>query len=161
MSTTKMGPTKTIRVLLVEDHILVRQGTKAVIEGDAAIKVVGETDTADEAVRLVDQLGPDVVLLDIRLRGGTGIEVARALQRKHSPTKVLVVTAYDHEQYVSALARAGVSGYVLKDTPVAELVRAIHEVSKDGPSWGETSPQPSSGPSLVPRSRSQSQRPPI
>ncbi len=117
-----------IKVVLVEDHILVRQGTKALIQGDPSIRVVGETDSAEEAVRLVEELAPDVVVLDIRLRVGTGIDVARALQRRRSLARVLVVTAYDYEQYVTALTRAGVSGYVMKDVTASDLIKAIHQV---------------------------------
>lgn len=124
--------TEKVRVLLVEDHTLVRQGTKTLIETDPAIQVVGEADTAEAALRLVDELAPDVVLLDIRLKSGTGIDVARALQRKRSASRVLVVTAYDYEQYVLALTKAGVSGYILKDIPPEELIKAIHQVHKGG-----------------------------
>jgi DNA-binding NarL/FixJ family response regulator len=122
-----MPPDK-IRVLLVEDHALVREGTKMLIERDASIEVVGEAEDRDQALELVDRLCPDVVLLDIRLRSGSGIEVARALQRMRHPTRVLVLSAYDFDQYVAALVRAGVRGYVLKDLPAEDLIRAIHDV---------------------------------
>ena len=121
-----------VRVLLVEDHALVREGTRALIEVGGSITVVGETDTADEAVRLATELSPDVVLLDIRLRIGTGIDVARALHKQRSPARILVLTAYDFEQYVTALTRAGVSGYILKNSPSGELVKAIHQVHQGG-----------------------------
>ncbi len=117
-----------IRVLLVEDHALVRVGTKALLEADPEIKVVGEAETAEDALRLAEELGPDVILLDIRLKSGNGIDVARALLRKGSPARVLVLTAHDFEQYVDALARAGVRGYILKDTPPDQLIKAVHEV---------------------------------
>ena len=120
---------KKIRVLLVEDHLLVREGTKALLQGDPAIEVVGEADTADEALKLIRAIEPDVVLLDIRLREGTGIDVARALQKQRCNSRLLVVSSYDYEQYVTALTRAGVSGYILKDSPPQELIRAVHEVN--------------------------------
>ena len=117
-----------IKVMLVEDHTLFREGTKGLIEEDPAIHVVGETDTAEEAIRMAEELSPDVLLVDIRLRTGTGIEVARALQKKQPPIRVLVLTAYDFEQYVTALTRAGVSGYMLKDVSSDDLIKAIHQV---------------------------------
>jgi DNA-binding NarL/FixJ family response regulator len=123
-----MSTQQNIRVLLVEDHALVRVGTKALLEADAAIKVVGEAETAEEALRLAEELAPDVVLLDIRLKSGSGIDVARALMRKGSQARVLVLTAHDFEQYVDALARAGVRGYILKDTPPEQLIKAVHDV---------------------------------
>jgi len=118
-----------IRVLLVEDHVLVREGTKALLQGDLGIEVIGEADTANDALRLIKELAPDVILLDIRLREGNGIDVARALQKQRSTARVLVVSSYDYEQYVTALTRAGVSGYVLKDVGPEELIHAVHEVS--------------------------------
>ncbi len=123
-----MAVNQKIRVLLVEDHLLVREGTKALLQTDPDIEVVGEADTASDALRLISDLTPHVVLLDIRLREGSGIEVARALQKQRHASRVLVVSSYDYEQYITALTRAGVSGYVLKDVPPDELIRAVHEV---------------------------------
>ena len=93
----------TIRVLLVEDHTLVREGTKALLQGESGIKVVGEADTAEDALRLVEELSPDVILLDIRLKTGNGIDVARALRRQRSRSRILVLTSYDYEQYITAM----------------------------------------------------------
>ena len=119
---------ETISIVLVEDHVLVREGTKALLSQDPAMDVVGEADTAEDAIRIIGELSPDIVLLNIRLREGSGMEVARALQKAGSPTKVLVVTAHDFEQYITAFVRAGVSGYLLKDSPARELIEAIHRV---------------------------------
>lgn len=126
--TTKTRATKAIKVLLVEDHTLLREGTKALLQAETGIEVVGETDNATDALLLIDQLAPDVVLLDIRLKSGNGIDVARTLYKQRSPTRVLVVTSYDYEQYIVAMTRAGVSGYVLKDIPPEDLIRAIQQV---------------------------------
>ncbi len=89
---------------------------------------MGQADSTQEALRLVETLSPDVVVLDIRLRTGSGIEVARALRRQGAQARVLVLTAYDDEQYVTALTRAGLSGYITKDVAGADLIKAIHEV---------------------------------
>ena len=127
--TTTTERTRKIRVLLVEDHILVREGTKVLLQADPNIEVVGEADTANDALKLIKDLAPDVVLLDIRLKEGSGIDVARALQKQHCSSRVLVVSSYDYEQYVTALTRAGVSGYILKDVPPEELIRAIYDAN--------------------------------
>ncbi len=119
---------ETIRIVLVEDHVLVREGTKALLNQDPNMEVVGEADTAEDAIRVIGEQLPHVVLLDIRLREGSGMDVAKALQRQRSPTKILVVTAHDFDQYVTAFVRAGVSGYLLKDSPGRELIEAIHRV---------------------------------
>ena len=105
-----------------------REGTKVLLQTDPTIEVVGEADTASDALQLIKMLEPDVVLLDIRLREGTGIDVARALQKQRGNSRILVVSSYDYEQYITALTRAGVSGYILKDSPPQDLLRAVHDV---------------------------------
>ena len=117
-----------IRVLLVDDHALIREGTRTFLDKDPLIEVVGEAETAEDAIRLATELTPDVILLDVRLRGGSGIDVARALHRQGSTAKVLVVSAYDFGPYIDALTKAGVKGYMLKDVKQEELVNAVHQV---------------------------------
>ena len=119
-----------IRVLLVDDHAIVRQGTKFFIEQDPEITVVGEAEAPGEALKLAKELDPDVILLDIRLKGGSGIDVARSLQKEGSRARVLVVSAYDFTPYIDALTKAGVRGYVLKDVEQDELVLAIRQVER-------------------------------
>ncbi|MGH2442732.1 MAG: response regulator [Chloroflexota bacterium] len=118
-----------IRVLLVDDHTLMRQGTRALLSEAEDIAIVAECERGDEAVALAHEHLPDVVILDIRLGGLGGVEVARHL-REHIPaTKILILTAYDYDQYVRALLAIGVEGYLLKHTSGQELIAAVRRVS--------------------------------
>jgi DNA-binding NarL/FixJ family response regulator len=117
-----------IRVVIVEDHTLLREGTRQILEQWQDIEVVGEAGRGDEAVALIDRLEPDVVLLDMRLPGMNGIEVTRAVTSKHKETRLLLLSAYDDEEYVAEALNAGASGYLLKTTPGAKLVEAVRAV---------------------------------
>ena len=117
-----------IRVVIVEDHTLLREGTRHILEQSQDIEVVGEAGRGDEAVVLIERLAPDVVLLDMRLPGMSGIEVARAVTGKHKEIRVLLLSAYDDEEYVAEALNAGASGYMLKTTPGAKLVEAVRAV---------------------------------
>jgi DNA-binding NarL/FixJ family response regulator len=117
-----------IRVVIVEDHTLLREGTRHILEQSQDIEVVGEAGRGDEAVELIERLAPDVVLLDMRLPGMNGIEVARAVTGKHREIRVLLLSAYDDEEYVAEALNAGASGYMLKTTPGAKLVEAVRAV---------------------------------
>ena len=119
---------KPIRVVIVEDHTLVREGTRHILGQSHDIEVVGETGRGDEAVDLIDRLEPDVVLLDMRLPGMNGIEIARAVTSKHKEIRVLLLSAYDDEEYVAEALSAGAAGYLLKTTPGAKLVDAVRAV---------------------------------
>lgn len=122
-----MGDTP-IRVVIVEDHTLLREGTRQILEQWQDIEVVGEVGRGDEAVALIDRLEPDVVLLDMRLPGMNGIEITRAVTSKHKATRLLLLSAYDDEEYVAEALNAGASGYLLKTTPGAKLVEAVRAV---------------------------------
>jgi len=117
-----------IRVVIVEDHTLLREGTRHILEQSQDIEVVGEAGRGDEAVELIERLAPDVVLLDMRLPGMNGIEVARLVTGKHKEIRVLLLSAYDDEEYVAEALSAGASGYMLKTTPGAKLVEAVRAV---------------------------------
>ncbi len=120
-----------IRVLLVDDHVLVRQGTRALLEqGAADIEVVGETGQGEDVLPMAGRLCPDVVVLDVQLQGLNGVEVARALRRDLPDVKVLVLTAYPYEQYVRALFAIGVHGYLLKSASEAELIAGVRAVQR-------------------------------
>lgn len=117
-----------IRVVIVDDHALLREGTRQILQQDPSIQVVGEASRGDDAIKLVADLRPDVVLLDLRLPGMPGIEAARRIAVESPATRVLVVTAYDEEDYVLEALQAGAAGYLLKTAPSRELVEAVHAV---------------------------------
>ncbi len=103
-------------VVLVDDHELARHGVRKLLSGDASIKVVGEAESCWGAISLITQLRPEVVILDIRLRDGSGIEVSRAAKKLVPDTRILVLSAYDDSQYVVSMVKLGVSGYLTKSS---------------------------------------------
>ena len=120
---------KAIRVLLVENFALVRDATKALLTTDPGIEVVGEADSTATALEAIERNEPDVALVDIRLRESNGIDLAKAIRRDYPSVKVIALTEYDYRGYVTAIARAGGSGYLLKSACSRdELVRAVHDV---------------------------------
>ncbi len=123
----------TIRVLLADDHAVVREGTRQLLERETDITVVGQASDGAEAVRLVEQLQPDVVVMDVRMPVMGGIEATKAIKQRFPVVEVLVMTAFEDDEFVFTLLEAGASGYLLKTAPVKELVKAIHEVA-DGQS---------------------------
>ena len=110
---------------MVDDHELLRAGTRQILEDAAGFTVVGEAEDGDGALRAVAELRPDVVLVDIRLPTTNGIDLARQITTDYPDTTVLILSAYDDENYVRAALAAGVAGYLLKTTPSDELVRSI------------------------------------
>jgi DNA-binding NarL/FixJ family response regulator len=120
--------TKQIRVILADDHAVVRQGIRRFLEEDAAIDVVAEASDGAEAVHLVEEHRPDVAVLDIRMPEVTGVEATRRIKARFPDTHVLVLTAYDDDPYVFALLEAGADGYVLKSASADQLVDAVHTV---------------------------------
>lgn len=117
-----------IRVLVVDDHALHREGTRRILEEYDGLEVVGDADSGEAALALINELNPDVVLLDIRLPGINGIETARRAHRHHPDVRILVVTAYDDEEYVRGAFEAGAAGYLSKAAPGRELVEAVRAV---------------------------------
>jgi DNA-binding NarL/FixJ family response regulator len=118
-----------IRVVVVDDHALHRDGTRQILEAHPDLEVVGEAASGEVALALVNQLRPDVVLLDIRLPGMNGIEVARHLTWDHPDVRVLMVSAYDEDEYVRGALEAGAAGYLRKTAPGKELVQAVRAVA--------------------------------
>jgi DNA-binding NarL/FixJ family response regulator len=116
-----------IRVLLADDHVLVREGIRQFLEEAGDIEVVAEADDGAEAIRLIEEHRPDVAVLDIRMPEMTGVEATRRI-KEHFQVQVLILTAYDDDPYVFALLQAGADGYVLKTASADELVRAVRTV---------------------------------
>ncbi|MDI3317636.1 MAG: response regulator transcription factor [Bacillota bacterium] len=119
-----------IRVLLVDDHTILREGIRSLLEEQEDIEVVGEAGDGVQAVELADRLLPDVVLMDIGLPRMNGVDATQAILRRHPEVRVLVLTMHDNEEYVRTIMQAGASGYVLKRSAARELVsaiRAVHE----------------------------------
>ena len=125
----RVNAERRITVLIAEDHTLVREGTRGILELCDDIEVVGEADRGDTAVEMARRLRPDVVLLDVRMPGLNGIDAARRIAALRQGSHVLIVSAYDDQQYVLEALRAGASGYLLKTAPSAELVNAVRAVA--------------------------------
>lgn len=119
-----------IRVILADDHAVVREGTRQLLEREPDIQVVGEATNGSEAVRMVEQLRPKVVVMDVRMPGMGGVEATKAIKSRFTDVEVLVMTAYEDDEFVFTLLEAGASGYLLKTAPVKELVKAIREVAE-------------------------------
>jgi len=117
-----------IRVLLADDHVVVRAGIRQFLEQSTDIQVVAEASDGQEACKLLEQFAPDVAVLDIQMPGLSGIEVTRWIRAKHLSIGILVLTAYDEEPYVQAVLQAGANGYVLKTAKPQEIVDAVRDV---------------------------------
>jgi DNA-binding NarL/FixJ family response regulator len=117
-----------IKIMLAEDHVLVREGTKEMLDREEDMQVVAEAGDGEEAVRLAEELDLDIVIMDIALPKLNGIEATRQIKETRPSTAVLVLTAYDDDEYVFALLEAGAAGYLLKDVSTDELVEAIRAV---------------------------------
>jgi DNA-binding NarL/FixJ family response regulator len=137
-----------VRLLLVEDHALVREGTREILERDPRLRVVGEADDGPSALALIDDLQPDIVLVDLDLPILNGIEVIRRIRAKPDGPLALVLSAYDDEDYVMAALSAGATGYLLKTAHADELISAIHAAA-----GGETVLQGSVGRTLLARAQ--------
>jgi DNA-binding NarL/FixJ family response regulator len=121
-----------IRLIVVDDHPIVRQGLASALEDEADFEVVGAVSSAEEALSLVARLTPEVVLLDLELPGIGGVEAIPGLIGASPATKVLVFTAYDNDERVLGALRAGARGYLLKGAAVADIARAIRDVASGG-----------------------------
>jgi len=121
-----------IRVLIADDHGLMRAGVRALLQATDDIQVVGEAEDGNEAVSEVRRLDPDVVLMDVAMPGLGGLEATLLIRKEKHEVKIVVLTQYDDREYVSRFLKAGVSGYVLKKAAASELVAAIRAVVRGG-----------------------------
>jgi len=122
-----------IRILLVDDHAILRQGTRQLIEHESDMMVVGEAANGEEAINLAASLKPDLILLDVAMPGMSGIEVTRRIKEILPDTPVLVLTGYDYDEYIFSLLDIGAAGYLLKDVNGDDLVKAIRDVYSGEP----------------------------
>jgi NarL family two-component system response regulator LiaR len=123
-----------IRVLLTDDHAIVRKGVRALLATERNIQVVGEACDGREAIAQAEALGPDVILMDLVMPGLDGIEATRQITAQQPRTRVLVLTSFAADEKVFPAIKAGALGYLLKDSGPEELVRAIHQVHRGEPS---------------------------
>jgi len=123
---------KSVKVLIVDDQQMFREGIRHRLAQEADISVLGEAASGEEALAMISRTKPDVIILDIRLPNMSGIEVARQVRQQWPDIKILVLSGYDFDQYVRAAARVGIDGYVLKDAPQDVLVKALREILAGG-----------------------------
>ena len=151
-----------LRIILADDHCIVRQGIRALLEG-AGFEVVGEAADGQEAIRLVDTLEPDVVVLDLIMPMLNGLDAGRQIRQRHPSIPILLLTMHTEEHHVAAALRAGIKAYLLKTQAAEDLVRAIREVMRGHVFLsaavsrvvveGYVSGVPAPGDSLAPRER--------
>jgi len=151
-----------LRIVLADDHCIVRQGIRALLEG-AGFEVVGEAADGQEAIRLVDTLEPDVVVLDLIMPMLNGLDAGRQIRQRHPSIPILLLTMHTEEHHVAAALRAGIKAYLLKTQAAEDLVRAIREVMRGHVFLsaavsrvvveGYVSGVPAPGDSLAPRER--------
>ena len=122
-----------IRILLADDHVILRQGTRQLLEQSPDMNVVGEASDGAEAVELVNKLKPDVVIIDVAMPGMNGIEATKKIKETLPGTRILVLTGYDYDEYIFSLLEIGAAGYLLKDVSGDELVGAIRAVYQGEP----------------------------
>lgn len=137
-----------IRLLIVDDHPVVREGLRGMLDGDPGLSVVGAAASGDEAVVRARELAPDVVLMDLRMPGGDGVSATGRILAASPDTRVIVLTTYETDQDIVRAVEAGAAGYLLKDTSAEDLLSAVHAAAR-----GETVLSPSVATRLVTRMR--------
>ena len=119
-----------VRIVLVEDHTILREGLRALLSADPKFEIVGEAADGREAVRRVEKLGPDLVMMDLSMPRMTGMDAIREIKKRHPATKIIALTVHKAEEYLRTTLQAGADGYVLKDATHVELMLAIQNVLK-------------------------------
>lgn len=128
-----MTDTPKIRLLLADDHLIVRAGIRQFLDLEEDFEVVAEADDGEQAKHMIEKYKPDVAILDIQMPKATGIEVTRHVRSNRLPVGVLVLTAYEDDPYVTAVLRAGANGYVLKTARPPEIIQAVRDVYQGKP----------------------------
>ena len=121
-----------IRILLADDHTIVRDGIKSLIKEKANMEIVGKTSNGLETLKSVNEMQPDLLIIDVRMPEMNGIEAVEILNQKPTKTKAIVLSMHDSEEYILKSIKAGASGYLLKDTDKKEFIKAIHTVYEGG-----------------------------
>ena len=119
-------------IILADDHSLVRDGIRSLLESESDLAVIGEASNGKEAVAMVSETTPDILIIDIRMPGMNGIEAVRELHKNGIPVKSIILSMHDSEEYILQSVNAGASGYLLKDTGKTEFIKAIHTVRDGG-----------------------------
>jgi DNA-binding NarL/FixJ family response regulator len=127
-----MTPT---RVVLADDHPVVRAGIRNMLNNAPGIEVIGEAGNGSEALHLVEELAPDVLLLDMEMPGLTGVEVAQQLQQTRASVHILALSAHDDREYIAALLNCGATGYLTKDEAPHTIIRAVHGIARGERGW--------------------------
>ncbi|WP_059171758.1 response regulator transcription factor [Bacillus sp. FJAT-27445] len=119
-----------IKLMLVDDHAVLRDGLKNILDLEQDIKVVGEAVSGEDALRKVPEIMPDVILMDINIPDKNGIEVTGLIKKDHPSIKILILTMFDHDEYFMSAIREGADGYLLKDAPSQHVIEAIRSVAR-------------------------------
>lgn len=120
-----------IRILLADDHTIVRQGLARLLEEQPEFKVVGEATNGHIAIEKAEKLRPDIIIMDIAMPRMNGIEAAKRLHKRLPQAKILILSMYSHDHYIHELLEAGISGYLLKDSSGSDIIQAIHAAMKN------------------------------
>jgi DNA-binding NarL/FixJ family response regulator len=124
-----------IRVVIADDHAIMRVGIRNILSRSKEICVVGEASNGTEAIQLINELNPDVLVLDMEMPVMDGVEVARRLRSDQSPVNILVLSAYDDRQYILEMLNMGAAGYLIKDEAPEVIVDAVHGVARGEKGW--------------------------
>ncbi len=144
-----------IKLLLVEDHVVVREGTRQLLENERDMEVIGEAGDGEEAVRLAKQLKPDVIIMDVSMPKLSGLEATKQIKEILPSSIILILTGYDYDEYIFSLLESGAAGYLLKDVTGDELIQAVRRVYA-----GEQALHPVVVRKLIDRFKSQAASPP-
>ncbi|WP_405384761.1 response regulator [Maribacter sp. LLG6340-A2] len=123
---------ETTRIVLADDHALVRDGIRSLLETESDLEVIGEASNGKEAIDLVAEVHPDILIIDIRMPVMNGIDAVAELTKSKSPVKTIILSMHDSEEYILKSISSGANGYLLKDTDKSEFIKAIHTVREGG-----------------------------